>query len=71
MTSGNLMASRMKKTAEVVADEVPVAVLGVELYGEAARVTGGLGGVAAADDGGEADGYVVRLPASWNSLARV
>jgi hypothetical protein len=31
--------------AEVVADEVPVAVLGVELDGEPARVAGDLGGV--------------------------
>ena len=56
MTSGNLIASRMKKTGEVVADEVPVAVLGVELHREAARVARDLGGVAAADDGREADG---------------
>ena len=61
MKSGNLIASRMKKTAEVVADEIPVAVLGVELDGEAARVAGGLGGVAAAGDGGEADGEVGAL----------
>ena len=44
----------MKKTPEVVADEVPVAVLGVELHREAARVAGRLGGVPATGDGGEA-----------------
>ena len=41
---------------EVVADEVPVAVFGVELDREAARIAGDLGAVAAADDGGETDG---------------
>jgi hypothetical protein len=35
---GNLIASRMKKTARLLPDEVPVAVLGVELHREAARV---------------------------------
>ena len=55
MTSGNLIASRMKKTGEVVADEIPVAVLGVELHREAARIARDLRRVAAADDGREAD----------------
>src|SRR5690606_34387205 len=32
--------------------------LGVELHGKAARVTGGLRAVAAADDGGETDGDI-------------
>jgi hypothetical protein len=41
---------------QVVADEVPVAVLGAELDREAARVAGDVGRVAAADDRGEADG---------------
>ena len=41
---------------EVVADEIPVAVLGIELHREAARIAGDLGGVAAADHGREADG---------------
>src|SRR3954471_28682 len=45
-----------EEDGEVVAHEVPVAVLGVELHREAARITGDLGGVAAADDGREADG---------------
>src|SRR5690606_7673525 len=40
---------------QVVADQVPVAVLGVELHREAARVARHLGGVAAPDHGGEAD----------------
>ena len=40
---------------QVVADQVPVAVLGLELDGEAARVAGDLGRIAAADDGREAD----------------
>ncbi len=50
-----------EEDGEVVADEVPVAVLGVELHREAARVAGGLGGVPPADDGGEADGEVGAL----------
>ena len=45
-----------EEDAEVVADEVPVAVLGVELDREAARVADRLGGVAAARHRGEADG---------------
>jgi hypothetical protein len=40
---------------QVVADEVPVAVLGVHLHREATRVAGGLGGVAAAGHGREPD----------------
>ena len=43
-----------EEDAEVVADEVPVAVLGVELDREAARVARRLGGVPAAGHGGEA-----------------
>ena len=39
---------------QVVADEVPVAVLGVELDGESARIAQGLGRVIAVDDGREA-----------------
>ena len=46
---------------QVVADQVPVAVLGVELHREAARVARRLGGVAAADHGREADGEVGAL----------
>ena len=46
---------------DVVADDVPVAVLGVELHREAPGVTGGLRGVTAADDGGEAQGDVGAL----------
>jgi hypothetical protein len=42
---------------EVVAHHVPVAVLGTELHRETARVTRRLGGVPAADDGGEPDGH--------------
>ena len=45
-----------EEDAEVVADEVPVAVLGVELHREAARVADRLGGVAAAGHGREAHG---------------
>jgi hypothetical protein len=41
---------------EVVADQVPVAVLGVELDGEAARVARRLGGVASTDHRREAHG---------------
>ncbi len=45
-----------EEDADVVADEVPVAVLGVELHREAARVADRLGGVAAAGHGAEPDG---------------
>ena len=45
-----------EEDAEVVADQVPVAVLGVELDREAARVAQRLGGVAAAGDRREAHG---------------
>jgi hypothetical protein len=41
---------------QVVADEIPVAVLGVELHGESAGIPRHLGGVAPANHGGEADG---------------
>ena len=40
---------------DVVADEVPVALLGVELHGEAAHVAGEVGRALAAGDGREAD----------------
>jgi hypothetical protein len=40
---------------QVVADQVPVAVVGAELHGEAARVAGDLRGVAATDHRGVAD----------------
>ena len=40
---------------DVVADEVPVALLGVELHGEAAHVAGQVGRALAAGDGREAD----------------
>ena len=40
---------------DVVADEVPVALLGVELHGEAAHVAGEVGRALVAGDGGEAD----------------
>ena len=53
-----------EEDAEVVADEVPVAVLGVELDREAARVADRLGGVAPAGHGGEAQrdvGALARL----------
>ena len=39
---------------DVVADEVPVAFVGVELHGEAAHVARGVGGAALARHGGEA-----------------
>src|SRR3954453_16691424 len=50
-----------EEDAEVVPDEIPVAVLGVELHREAARVAQALGGVAAAGDGREAQGDVAGL----------
>ncbi|KAI9166472.1 LOW QUALITY PROTEIN: putative two component histidine kinase [Paramyrothecium foliicola] len=43
-----------EEDGDVVADEVPVALLGVELDGEAAHVADRVGGPAAAEDGGEA-----------------
>jgi hypothetical protein len=36
---------------EIVSHEIPIAVFGVELHRKAARVSGGLGAVASADDG--------------------
>jgi hypothetical protein len=51
---GELDGVADEEDAEVVADEVPVAVLGVELHGEAARVTRGLRGVPATGHGREA-----------------
>ena len=50
-----------EEDAEVVADQIPVAVLGVELDREAARVARRLGGVPAAGDRGEAQGHVGAL----------
>ena len=44
-----------EEDGEVVADEVPVALPGVELDGEATRVAEGLRAAALVDDGGEAD----------------
>ena len=58
MKSGNFDRVADEEHAEVVADEIPVAVLGVELHGEATRVADGFGGVAAAGDRREADGDV-------------
>jgi len=53
---------------EVVADEVPVAVLGVELHRKATRVTRHLRGVAAAGDGGEPDGEIGALALDLEQL---
>src|SRR3954453_16187764 len=53
---------------EVVADEVPVAVLGVELHREAARVARRLGRVATAREGGEAHGDLRLLPGLLQQL---
>src|SRR5688500_10733944 len=50
---GELDGVADEEHAQVVADEVPVAVLGVELHGEPARVARGLRGVPAADHRGE------------------
>src|SRR5690606_11870958 len=44
-----------EEDGQVVADEIPVAVLGVELDGKAAGVACDFGGIAAADHRGEAD----------------
>lgn len=48
------MASRMKKT-QIVADQIPIAVDGFELDGEAARIACGFRRFLAADHSGEAD----------------
>ncbi len=50
-----------EEDAQVVADQVPVAVLGVELDREAARVARRLRGVTPAGDRGEAQGHVGAL----------
>ena len=52
---GELDGVADEEDGEVVADQIPVAVLGVELHREAARVTSDLLRVAAADHGREAD----------------
>ena len=44
----------MKKTGRVVADQVPVPFLGVELHGKAAGIARGVGRTLLAADGGEA-----------------
>ena len=54
MKSGNLSGSRMKKIGVLLPVEVVVAVLGVELDGEAARVADGVGRPAPAGHGAEA-----------------
>ena len=46
ITSGNLIAVLDEEHRDVVADEVVVALVGVELRGEAAGVTDGVGGTA-------------------------
>ena len=58
---GELDGVADEEHAEVVADQVPVAVLGVELDREAARVARRLGGVPPAGDRGEAQGDVGAL----------
>jgi hypothetical protein len=68
---GELHGVADEEHAEVVADEVPVAVLGVELDREPARVAGGLGGVPPADDGREPHGHVGRPALLLEELARV
>ena len=60
-----------EEDTEVVADEVPVAVLGVELDREAARVADRLGGVAAAGHGREAHGDIGPLAGLLEQLPRV
>ena len=56
---------------EVVADQIPVAVFGVELDGEAARVAQRFGRVPPWMTVEKRTKTGVRLPFSWNSLARV
>ena len=56
---------------DVVADEIPVALVGVELHGEAAHVARGVGRAALADDGREAHEHRRALPASAKIDARV
>ena len=53
--SGNLIGVLDEEDRDVVADEVPVALLGVELHGEAADVAGQVGRALAAGDGREPD----------------
>ena len=53
MKSGNLSGSRMKKIGVLLPDQVVVAVLGVELDGEPARVADGVGRAPAAGHRGE------------------
>ena len=48
------MASLDEEDGNVVADDIPVAVLGVHFDGEAAHIAGGIGGAAEACDGREA-----------------
>jgi hypothetical protein len=56
---------------DVVADDVPVALLGVELHGEAAHVAGEVERALVAGDGGEAHEGGVFSPARWKMSARV
>ena len=53
---------------DVVADEVPVALLGVELHGEAADVAGEVGRALVAGDGGEADEGLGPLPGAGEQV---
>ena len=53
MRSGNLIASWMKKTGNVVADEVEIAFVGVEFDRKAAHIPGQVACPRAAGDGGE------------------
>jgi hypothetical protein len=61
-----------EEDGRVVADEIPVALVGVELDGEAAHVALGVGGAALAGDGGEAEeGSRSSCRASKRCAARV
>ena len=68
---GELDGVADEEDLEVVADEIPVAVLGVELDGEAARVAQRLRRVPPWMTVEKRTNTGVRLPFSWNSLARV
>ena len=72
MKSGNLIPSRMKKIGVLLPDEVPVAVLGVELEREAARIAHRVRRAARAGDGREAhEDARVRLPTLEKSFILV
>src|SRR5687767_6770643 len=47
---------------DVVADKIPVTFIGVELHGEAAHISGGVGRATLAKDGREADEHRCLLP---------